>query len=104
MNIAEEQQLRHEADRGRRAQDLMSDELMVEAFNTIRTRLTTEWADSPARDHEGREKIWLMLKSLNAVEVHLRTTLETGQMAQTQLNQLRQAMQKVQETVRDLWV
>lgn len=104
MNLNEEQQLRQEADRGRRAQELLDDELMVEAFSLIRTKLTNEWADSPARDTEGREKLWLMLKLLSSVEGHLKTVLETGKMANVQLTQQRNLMDRAKAAAKELWL
>ena len=57
MNINTESQLRTEAGRGNHAIELLQDELLVEAFSVLNDRLTKEWADSPARDTEGRERI-----------------------------------------------
>lgn len=76
-----------EIHRGEQAARLLNEPLMVEAFATIRQELNDQWQNSPARDVEGREKLWLSQKLLSRVEGHLRNVLETGQIAQATLAQ-----------------
>jgi hypothetical protein len=107
MNMGEEQQLRYESDRGRRAQELLDDDLLKEAFNTLKEQLKNQWADSPVRDTEGREKLWLMLKLLESVEGHLSTVVTTGKMASIQLTEAKNLMDRLKESskaMRDIWV
>lgn len=101
MKAETEAQLRNEAARGMRANELMSDELLVEAFTTLENRLTQEWANSPVRDSEGRERIWVMQKLLKNVEDHLREIATTGKMAALQLDQERTILQKMKEFVQE---
>jgi hypothetical protein len=75
-------QLRGEVERGRQATDLLEHPLMAEAFEAIRQRYLSEWENSPARDSQGREKIWTYLKQLEAVKAHLTEVVTTGKMAQ----------------------
>lgn len=70
-----------EIERGRQAKELLEHPLMVEAVQAIQSRLVQEWADSPVRDKEGREHIWRLQSALKAVMGHLRTTMESGEMA-----------------------
>jgi len=102
MNIAEEAKLRAEATRGMRANELMSDEIMVEAFTLLDQRLTNEWANSPARDTEGRERLWIMLKLLKSVEGHLKEVATTGKMAALKLEQERTLMQRAKQWATEL--
>ena len=102
MNLIEEAKLRSEATRGMRANELMSDEIMVEAFTTLDQRLTNEWANSPARDTEGRERLWLMLKLLKSVEGHLKEVATTGKMAALKLEQERTLMQRAKAWATEL--
>ena len=103
MNHQTEAQLRSEATRGSRANELMNDELMLEAFTTLDNRLTKEWADSPVRDTEGRERIWLMQKLLKNVDAHLREIATTGRMANLQLEQERSLLQKAKQWSSETW-
>src|SRR3546814_10799433 len=68
-----------EIHRGEQAARLLNEPLMIEAFATIEQELTEQWQNSPARDAEGREKLWLSLKLLHRVRGHLTNVLETGQ-------------------------
>ena len=103
MKNETEAQLRSEATRGFRANELMNDELMLEAFSTLDKRLTQEWADSPVRDTEGRERIWLMQKLLKNVDAHLREIATTGRMANLQLEQERTLLQKAKQWANESW-
>lgn len=101
MNGNDEAKLRSEAARGQRAAELMSDELLSEAFSTLRDGFTKAWQNSPARDTEGREKIWLMLNCLSGVEGHLSTVMTTGKMAALQLEQERTRLQRAKEWIKE---
>lgn len=52
-----------EIQRGERAAQLLQDELIVEALETIEKEYTERWKNSPVRDAEGREKLYLMVKT-----------------------------------------
>ena len=90
----EERQLLTEQERARQAQDLAEHPLFKEALDTYRAKLTTQWAESPARDTEGRERLWLMLKTADAVQRHLIELMETGKLASLQLAQRRTLAQR----------
>lgn len=99
----EEGRLLAEQERARQAQELAEHPLFKESLATYRERLMTQWAESPARDTEGREKLWLMLKTAEAVERHLVELMETGKLASIQLEQRRSLAQRAREALRGLW-
>lgn len=103
MNLNEESKLRTETQRGQRAAELMADPLMVEAFALLHERFQTEWADSPARDTEGRERIWLLQKLLRNLQGNLMEVLRTGQLASTQLEQHRSRLQKAKDWAKEVF-
>lgn len=70
---------------GDRAREVLENEAFAAAFNDIKTEITAQWKQSPARDHEGREKLWQLLKLADKLEATLRTSLETGQLAKLDL-------------------
>lgn len=72
-------------------------------METYRQRLMEEWASSPARDTEGREKLWLMLKTAEAVERHLVQLMETGKLASIQWEQKQTLLQRAKEAASNLW-
>ena len=64
-----------------RAQALASDELLTEAFDTLRTELMDRWENSASTEVEARESIWLGLQLLARVRRHIHSIIETGEMA-----------------------
>ena len=64
-----------------RAQALLNDELLTEAFDTLRTELMDRWENSASNEVEARESIWLGLQLLARVRRHIHSIIETGEMA-----------------------
>ena len=75
-----------EIQRGHRAKQILEDPIFVEALQKVSQELDQEWINSPIRDTEGREKIYMMEKMLNVLLVQLRSVLETGKLASKQIN------------------
>lgn len=76
-----------EVQRGHQAQAILEDALYIEAFETVRAEIEHQWRNSPARDAEGREKLWLSSKILDRLEQHLRSVMDSGKMAKATLAQ-----------------
>ncbi|HVI55482.1 MAG TPA: hypothetical protein VM621_10580 [Luteibacter sp.] len=70
-----------EDQRGHQAKAILEDALYREAFDTVRSEIETQWRNSPARDAEGREKLWLSSKILDRLEQHLASVMESGKLA-----------------------
>lgn len=70
---------------GNRAKEVLENEVFQAVFADIEQEVTQSWMNSPARDVEGREKLWQYLTLLRKVKAHLTTTLETGKLAQIDL-------------------
>jgi|TARA_Y100001938_G_C7980242_1_gene374008 hypothetical protein len=81
-----EDKLRGEMDRGAKAKALLNNPMLKEAFEQLEKQYIEAWKISPNRDSEGRERIYLLMKSLDAVHAHLVSVLETGKLAEKQLN------------------
>jgi hypothetical protein len=73
--------------RGKEAERLLTEPLLLEAFEVIEKEFTEAWKSSPAKDPAGRENIWLSLKLLHRVKLHLESVAVTGQMAKKSLAQ-----------------
>jgi len=69
-------------DRARRAQSLLNDPLVKEAFETLEKDLLDSWRNSGTSDTETRESLWLAMRLLDRLHIHLQSILETGQMAE----------------------
>lgn len=76
-----------EIQKGNRAKQILEDEIFVEAIQKVSAELDQEWINSPVRDTEGRERIYMMKKMLNVLLVQLRSVMETGKLASKQINQ-----------------
>ena len=64
---------------------VLENEAFQGAFADIKQELTEQWMTSPARDQEGREKLFLMLKMLEKVQLCLQSSLDSGKLAAKEL-------------------
>jgi hypothetical protein len=60
---------------------LLKNDLFVEAFKVLRENLTGQWNGSAVQDVAARESIWLALRLLDRIEIHISSIIETGEMA-----------------------
>ena len=67
--------------RERRAQALIDDELLNEAFDALKEDLMNRWSNSGSADLEARESIWLAMRLLDKIHGHITSIVETGHMA-----------------------
>jgi hypothetical protein len=70
---------------GDRARELLENEAFIDAFKTIEDDIITQWKQAPARDAEGRERLWNYLALLTKLRSQITVTLETGRLAQLEL-------------------
>lgn len=68
-----------------RAREVLENEAFQQVFADAKQEITEQWTKSPARDQEGREKLWLMLSLLNKVEAMLQSSLDSGTLAKLDL-------------------
>ena len=81
--------------RGEAAQRLLSEPLLKEAFETIRQEVVKTWAETPARDAEGREWVWRHYKVIERAEALLRGYIETGRFESAKLIQKEKPVDKI---------
>lgn len=77
----------HEILEGQHAAQLLADPLLVDAFAQIEQEYTDAWLASPVRDYEGREELYRLLRSLQAVKARLSQVVDSGKVAQATLAQ-----------------
>jgi|TARA_E500000331_G_C17127826_1_gene656821 hypothetical protein len=63
------------------ARRLLSDKLFNEAFSMLEKNLLDSWSSSGVGEVEAREQIWLSLRLLERIRLHLTSIVETGDMA-----------------------
>lgn len=85
---------------GNRAKECLENEAFQWAFDAVEQELKEAWKTSPARDAEGREKIYLMLHMLGKVQAALTTTLETGKLATEELRHKQTIADRAKESLR----
>ena len=79
---------------GNRAREILDNEVFQQVFADIEQELYKAWTESPARDAEGREKIHQYLAMLRKVKSHLQTTLETGRLADLEMEHKRSLLDR----------
>lgn len=84
---------------GQQAKDLLDNVAFIAAFEATEKEVIDQWTNSPARDQEGREKLWQYLMLLRKVRANLQTTLETGKLAQLELSHKRTLMDRARDWV-----
>ena len=68
-------------ERERRAQSLINDPLLKEAFDVLKEDLMNRWNHSGSTDLQARESIWLAMRLLDRIHGHINSIVETGHMA-----------------------
>lgn len=84
--MSDELKLANENDRGARAETLLKDDLLQEAFNTLKNQYKDEIFKTSITDDEGRKHLWLSYNTIQKVEEHLQEIMLTGKLANEQLN------------------
>jgi hypothetical protein len=74
--------------RALRAQSLMDDDLLREAFATLEADYIAAWKLTPARDGDGRERLWQAVQIVARVKDHLGCVIENGKLANAELREL----------------
>lgn len=74
---------------GDRAREVLENEEFKRAFEAIEQEVIEQWKKSPARDQVGRESLWTYLQLLHKLQRQLKTTMETGKLAQLELEHKR---------------
>lgn len=75
---------------GNRAKAILEDEIFTDAVKKIEDRLNQEWLNSPLRDTEAREKIFLMRKMLETIINEITSVMDTGKLANKKLSDIHQ--------------
>ena len=74
-----------ESQRADDARLLLENPLFIEAFQVLRLTFTKKLMDSPARDSEGREKLYVMNQLLGSVKHHFESIVNNGVVAKRKI-------------------
>jgi hypothetical protein len=86
--MADDIALARARERAARADALMRDELLTEAFATLDRDYTKAWRETAARDTDARERLWQAVQVVAKVRDHLGHVLTNGRLAQRELDGL----------------
>ena len=86
--MADEWALQQTAAKAVRAQALLDDELLSEAFTTLEASYTSAWRRTVIDDVAGREKLFLAINVVGKVRDHLSALVANGKLAQAELKEL----------------
>lgn len=89
--------LKEELNRGIKAEKLLKDETLTEAFDLVRKAIHEQWESSPIRDKDGAHELKLMLKLLGDVRANLEQALTDGKLAAAELQRQSQRTQSPAE-------
>lgn len=81
---------------GNRAREILENEVFAQAMADIKQEVINQWQQSPARDSEAREKLWMMLKLAEKLEACIKTTLDTGTLASLEVDHKRTLRERLQ--------
>lgn len=85
------------AARGARADSLLKDELLSEAFASLETSYIAAWRTTTLNDAAGREKLFLAINIVGKVKEHLGTVAAQGRLAAADLRRIAEAAEKKPE-------
>jgi uncharacterized membrane protein YccC len=86
-----EDQIRTEIERANLARAIQDNPLFDEYFEATREALIASW--EKASDPEYREDVWRYVQLLGQFQKHIKTTLDTGKMAEIALAEMRRKEQ-----------
>lgn len=80
---------RSEQDRGAKAEALLRNPMLQEAFDILEQKYIDAWRNSPVTAESDREKLFQMYQNLIAVRGHLQEVVNTGNLAKTEIEMRR---------------
>lgn len=92
--MSDENRLDQAVVRALRAQELLENELLTEAFGTLEANYTSAWRATTIEDVSGREKLFLAINIVGKVRDHLMTVVANGKLAQAELKELAQVAER----------
>lgn len=83
--MTDESKARTQMDRGQRAERVLNDPLVKEAFDKIRDEIVEAWENSDADDDRGRHNAYLLQRLLRNFESQFKQIVRTGEAAKREL-------------------
>ena len=90
----EETKLGEAAAKATRAQDLLDNELLSEAFKGLEDSYTSAWRATGIDDVAAREKLFLAINIVGKVRGHLAGVVANGKLARAELKELAETAER----------
>jgi hypothetical protein len=88
--MSDENRLDQAAAKALRAQELLENEILSEAFSGLEDTYSAAWRATTIDDVGGREKLFLAINIVGKVRDHLTAIVADGKLAQAELKELAQ--------------
>lgn len=88
VTMPDEIKLQKDAARGERAAQLLQNELLKEALDTLESDYSKALFETRIHDSIGREKLFIAVNVVRKVRDHLAIAVANGKIAQSELNEL----------------
>lgn len=92
--IGDEDKLSKAAARGMRAQNLLDDELLAEAFKSLESSYTAAWRATKINQVGEREKLFLAINIVGKVRDHLHSAVTSGKLAAAELREIAETAER----------
>jgi hypothetical protein len=92
--MIDESKLNQATARAVRAQDLLDNELLTEAFERLEENYTAAWRATTIDNAGAREKLFLAINVVGKVRDHLAAIVANGNLAQAELKELAQTAER----------
>lgn len=92
--MTDEDTLSQAASKAARAQSLLGNELLAEAFTGLEEAYTAAWRATTIDDVSGREKLFLAINVVGKVRDHLTAIVSNGKIAQAELKALAETSER----------
>lgn len=92
--MTDEDALSRAATRAVRAQSLLDNELLLEAFSGLEDAYTKAWRATTIEDVSGREKLFLAINIVGKVRDHLNAVVSNGTLAAAELKDLAETSER----------
>jgi hypothetical protein len=80
---------------GQKAQEVLENEAYIDAFDKIQKEINDQWKNSPARDADGRERLWQLQSLLSKLQTTLQSTMQGGKLAARDLRHTRSMLERI---------
>jgi hypothetical protein len=92
--MSDENTLEHAAAKAVRAEALLDDEILSEAFAALENSYIAAWRATTVNDATGREKLFLAINIVGKVRDHLAGVVANGKLARAELKELAETAER----------